>query len=77
MSKRMDEALERYKAIKEKNLLGGGVKHIERQRGRGKLTARERIKLLVDPDSFSELGSFVATAKVGWLQRFYLRKSLG
>ena len=61
MGKRMNDALERYKAIKEKNLLGGGVKHIERQHGRGKLTARERIKILVDPDSFSELGSFVGT----------------
>jgi len=57
----MAEALERYKAIKEKNLLGGGIKHIERQHGRGKLTARERIEILVDPGSFSELGSFVGT----------------
>jgi len=61
MNKRMAEALERYKAIKEKNLLGGGIKHIERQHGRGKLTARERIEILVDPGSFSELGSFVGT----------------
>jgi len=57
----MDDAIKRYKAIKEKNLLGGGIKHIERQHGRGKLTARERIEILVDPDSFSELGSFVGT----------------
>ncbi|UCD77517.1 MAG: propionyl-CoA carboxylase, partial [Desulfobacterales bacterium] len=61
MNKRMDEAIKRYRAIKEKNLLGGGIKHIERQHGRGKLTARERIEILVDPGSFSELGSFVGT----------------
>jgi acetyl-CoA carboxylase carboxyltransferase component len=61
MSKLMDDAIKRYKAIKEKNLLGGGIKHIERQHGRGKLTARERIEILVDPDSFSELASFVGT----------------
>jgi acetyl-CoA carboxylase carboxyltransferase component len=61
MGTRMHDAIERYKAIKEKNLLGGGIKHIERQHDRGKLTARERIEILVDPGSFSELGSFVGT----------------
>ena len=61
MGKRMNDALKRYNAIKEKNLLGGGIEHIERQHGRGKLTARERIEILVDPGSFSELGSFVDT----------------
>ncbi|MGD2270980.1 MAG: carboxyl transferase domain-containing protein [Desulfobacterales bacterium] len=61
MGKRMDEALKRYGKIQEKNLLGGGVKYIERQHSRGKLTARERIEVLVDPGSFRELGSFVGT----------------
>ena len=61
MGKRMDEAIKRFEEIKEKNLLGGGVKHIERQHGRGKLTARERIDILADPGSFKELGSFVGT----------------
>ena len=36
--------------------LGGGEKYIERHRGRGKLLARERVELLLDPDSpFLEL----------------------
>ena len=61
MGKHMDEAIKKYEEIKEKNLLGGGVKHIERQHGRGKLTARERIDILADPGSFKELGSFVGT----------------
>ena len=61
MGKHMDEAIQRFKAVRAKNLLGGGDKHIERQHGRGKLTARERIEILVDPGSFSELGSFVGT----------------
>ena len=61
MSKRMDEAIKRFKEIEQKNLIGGGIKHIERQHGRGKLTARERIDILADPGSFSELGSFVGT----------------
>ncbi len=61
MSKRMAEAIKRFKEIQQKNLIGGGIKHIERQHGRSKLTARERIEILVDPGSFSELGSFVGT----------------
>ena len=58
MGKRMDEAIKRYETIQAKNLLGGGVKHIERQHGRGTLTARERIDILADSGSFKELGSF-------------------
>ena len=40
---------------------GGGPKYVERHRARGKLTARERIELLVDEDSpFLELGALAA-----------------
>src|SRR5262249_31779990 len=40
---------------------GGGEKSVERHRSRGKLTARERIDLLVDPDSaFLELSALAA-----------------
>jgi propionyl-CoA carboxylase beta chain len=39
--------------------LGGGQARIDAQHGRGKLTARERIDLLLDPDSFEEYGMFV------------------
>ncbi|MES0329001.1 MAG: acyl-CoA carboxylase subunit beta [Dehalococcoidales bacterium] len=38
---------------------GGGQKRIQQQHDRGKLTARERLELLLDPGSFSELGTFV------------------
>lgn len=61
MGKRMEEAISKYQALREKNLLGGGIEHIERQHARGKLTARERIDCLIDPGSFRELGSFVGT----------------
>jgi propionyl-CoA carboxylase beta chain len=37
-------------------LLGGGVSRIEKQHKQGKLTARERLALLLDPDSFVEFG---------------------
>ena len=39
--------------------LGGGEQRIEKQHAAGKMTARERIALLVDPDSFVELDKFV------------------
>jgi len=64
MGKRMEEAIGRYMDIQEKNLVGGGLEHIERQHNRGKLTARERIDILADPGSFSELGSCVGTTGV-------------
>lgn len=44
----------------EKIKLGGGLKNIAKQHDRGKLTARERIACLIDPDTeFLELGAFV------------------
>ena len=39
--------------------LGGGAERIERQHRTGKFTARERLKLLLDEDSFHELDKFV------------------
>jgi acetyl-CoA carboxylase carboxyltransferase component len=39
--------------------LGGGIDQIEKQHKLGKLTARERIEKLLDPESFIELGMFV------------------
>jgi acyl-CoA carboxylase subunit beta len=51
-----ESRLEEIDAELAKALAGGGPKYVERQHGRGKLTARERIELLVDPDSpFLEL----------------------
>jgi propionyl-CoA carboxylase beta chain len=38
---------------------GGGEKRIEAQHAKGKLTARERIELLLDPNSFEEFDMFV------------------
>jgi len=48
--------------LKEKNELaelGGGRKRIEAQHAKGKLTARERIQLLLDKGSFEETGKLV------------------
>ena len=41
--------------------LGGGEERIARQHAAGKLTARERIELLLDPGTFVELGAFVTS----------------
>ncbi len=40
-------------------LAGGGQERIEKQHAKGKLTARERLDLLLDPGSFTELDMFV------------------
>ncbi len=40
-------------------LLGGGQKRIDAQHKKGKLTARERVTLLLDEGSFEEIGKFV------------------
>ena len=55
MEKRIDKLLETRKKIE----LGGGEKRIARQHERGKLTARERINLLLDEGSFIEIDTFV------------------
>src|SRR5512142_588179 len=44
---------------REEARAGGGAKRIEQQHAKGKLTARERIDLLLDQGSFQELGTFV------------------
>ncbi len=45
--------------LKEAATLGGGHARIEAQHKKGKLTARERLDLLLDPETFNELDMFV------------------
>ena len=54
-----DERTARLDAMRERARLGGGAVRIEQQHGRGKLTARERLDLLLDPGSFVEIDAFV------------------
>ncbi|HVE83173.1 MAG TPA: acyl-CoA carboxylase subunit beta [Myxococcales bacterium] len=49
----------RLEALEKQAELGGGQERIHKQHEAGKLTARERIDLLLDPGSFSELDKFV------------------
>ncbi|MBI5163850.1 MAG: methylmalonyl-CoA carboxyltransferase, partial [Magnetospirillum sp.] len=55
----MKEILRQLDAKRERARLGGGVRRIKAQHDKGKLTARERIELLLDPDSFEEWDMFV------------------
>jgi len=53
------EEIERLHEYKTQSLLGGGKERIRRQHAGGKLTARERLDLLLDKNSFVELDRFV------------------
>src|SRR5712664_3158381 len=55
----MKDILEKLEARREHARLGGGKARIEAQHKRGKLTARERIDLLMDKGSFEEFDMFV------------------
>jgi acetyl-CoA carboxylase carboxyltransferase component len=53
------ERIEQLRQLKAAAALGGGADAIERQHARGKLTARERLELLLDPGSFVETDALV------------------
>ncbi|MEQ8818309.1 MAG: acyl-CoA carboxylase subunit beta [Thalassobaculum sp.] len=55
----MQDIVERLEDMRNRARLGGGAKRIEAQHQKGKLSARERIDLLVDPGSFEEWDMFV------------------
>ena len=52
-----DEKLKKMQKIKDQAKLGGGQERIDKQHQQGKLTARERIDALLDPNSFQEIDS--------------------
>ena len=54
-----ESELERLAELRAQSMLGGGEQRIAQQHDRGKLTARERLELLLDPDSFVEFDAFV------------------
>ncbi len=55
----MSDILEQLYERREKARKGGGQRRIDAQHAKGKLTARERLELLLDPDSFEEFDMFV------------------
>jgi acetyl-CoA carboxylase carboxyltransferase component len=69
-SDRLDQLEDRRRAAQ----LGGGEERIEQQHTRGKLTARERLEILLDADSLTELDAFVThrASEIGLDQERYL-----
>ena len=58
--------LDTLQAQREEIHLGGGVKATDRQHGKNRQTARERIAALIDPETeFNELGTFAAFGMYG------------
>jgi propionyl-CoA carboxylase beta chain len=55
----LDKRIAHLEALRERNLEGGGRDRAQRQHAEGKLTARERVALLLDPGSFFEVDPFV------------------
>ena len=53
------EPLTELEALREEARRGGGQQRIDRQHEKDKLTARERLDILLDDDSFEEIGMFV------------------
>jgi len=68
------EKLEELRRLKDQATLGGGRKRIEAQHKKGKLTARERLDLLLDPGTFNELDMFAQhrTSDFGLAEQRYL-----
>ena len=54
----MQEIIQRLELEREAARLGGGQQRIDKQHAKGKLTARERIELFLDPGSFEEWDMF-------------------
>ena len=55
----IDQKLDSLEEMRHQSHKGGGQKRIDQQHGRGKLTARERMVLLMDEGTFEEMDSFV------------------
>jgi acetyl-CoA carboxylase carboxyltransferase component len=55
----MEEIINRLRQTKEKAAMGGGAEKVEKEHGKGKLTARERIELLLDPGTFQEFNMLI------------------
>jgi propionyl-CoA carboxylase beta chain len=65
-----DDTLASLESLKEKAFLGGGAARIATQHQKGKLTARERIELLLDEASFEEFDLLKSGAVAGCSERY-------
>ena len=67
----LEEQLDQLALLKERAALGGGEERIARQHALNKLTARERIALLLDPESFEELDALAVDERAAEGEGFY------
>ena len=74
----IEEKLAHLSKLREEAKVGGGPKRIEAQYAKGKLTARERINLLFDAETFEEIDPFVThrCTDFGMAERKYLGDSV-
>ena len=62
----LDPRIQRLRELRAQSQQGGGVDKIAAQRAKGRLTARERIELLLDKGSFREIDAFVMNRTGGY-----------
>jgi acetyl-CoA carboxylase carboxyltransferase component len=74
----VDPKIQELRELRQQALMGGGAERIERQHEKGKLTARERVELLLDRGSFRELDMFIThrTTGFGMEEKEYLGDSV-
>ncbi len=74
----LDPKIQHLRKLKEEAKLGGGEERIDAQHKRGRLTARERLDLLLDKGSFRELDTFVThrTSDFGLDEKKFLSDSV-
>jgi acetyl-CoA carboxylase carboxyltransferase component len=63
MNSSLNPKLRELRELREKSMLGGGKERIDEQHEKGKLTARERLDLLLDPGSFMETDPFAVSQR--------------
>jgi len=73
----IDPKIDRLRKLREEAKLGGGLDRIEAQHKRGRLTARERLDLLLDRGSFREVDAFIThrTSDFGLDEKKFLSDS--
>ena len=66
-----NQKIQHLRDQKARSRLGGGADHIEAQHKKGRLTARERIEILLDKGSFREMDAFIQhrTHDLTWIHR--------
>ncbi len=74
----IEEKLDELRRLRQETLQGGGPERVQAQHDRGKLTARERLELLLDKGSFRETDMFVThrTSDFGLAERKVLSDSV-